>query len=401
MHPFHHSEPNEPFMTQLTPSAGANMPRPHSRRDFLATFVAGLAATSVIERAFTRAAVARAQSAGAASNLFDLEKVADGIYVALARPAALINSNAAIFVNEKDVVVMDTHSKPSAAASLIAQIAKELTPKPVKYAVNSHFHWDHMQGNSAYRHAHPKVEFVATEATRRLMAQETESRLKKSLEQLRATIEQTRKNLSGAKAPREKEFYQKMLAEQEAYGKEMAKFTLELPTVTCEKSMVLHDKAHSLHFGFYGRGHTAGDLVIFCPERKVIATGDLVHGFFPYMADGFPREWPKTLDAVGQLSFDRVIGGHGSVQQNRVRFNHFRDYIDELTAKVAKGKQSGKPAAELQTTITPASLRSLQTDNYLGMIEQDLTKSTPLLDKPPTEETVRTNIQDVFTRIDD
>jgi hypothetical protein len=245
------------------------------------------------------------------------------------------------------------------------------------------------------------VEFVATEATRRLMAQETESRLKKSLEQLRATIEETRKNLSSAKTAREKDFYQKMLAEQEAYGKEMSKFTLELPTVTCEKSMILHDKAHSLHFGFYGRGHTAGDLVIFCPEKKVIATGDLVHGFFPYLGDAFPREWPKTLDSVGQLSFDRLIGGHGSLHQNRIRFNHFRDYIDELTGKVAEGKKSGKPAAELQKTITPASLRSLQTDNYLGLIEQDLTKSTPLLGKPPIEETVKSNILDVFRRIDD
>jgi glyoxylase-like metal-dependent hydrolase (beta-lactamase superfamily II) len=388
-------------MPQLAPSAGANMPRPHSRREFLAAFTAGFAATSVIEGAFARAAVARAQSAGAASNLFDLEKVADGVYAALARPATLINSNAAIFVNERDVVVMETHSNPSAAASLIAQIAKELTPKPVKYAVNSHFHWDPVQGNSAFRHAHPKVEFVATEPTRRLMAQATESLLKESLEELHATIEETRKNLSAAKTPRGKEFYQKMLAAQEAYGKEMSKFTLELPTVTCEKSMVLHDKAHSLHFGFYGRGHTAGDLVIFCPEKKVIATGDLVHGFLPYMADGFPREWPKTLDAVGQLSFDRVIGGRGSVHQNRVRFNHFRDYIDELTAKVAEGMKSGKFPFQLKRSITPASLRSLQTDNYLGMIEQDLARFTPLVGHLPIEVTVADSIRHVFRRIDD
>ena len=49
------------------------------------------------------------------------------------------------------VVVVDAHSKPSAAASLIAQIRREVTDKPVRYVVNTHFHWDHMQGDHAYR----------------------------------------------------------------------------------------------------------------------------------------------------------------------------------------------------------------------------------------------------------
>src|SRR5437867_11033133 len=138
----------------------------HSRRDFLALITGvGLAGMSALERGFVRAAVARAQSRGAATNLFDIEKVAEDVYAALARPSAMINSNAAVFVNAHDVIVMDTHSKPSAAAALIAQIRKEVTPKPVRYVVNSHFHWDHVQGNSAYREAYPSVQFVAAEAT--------------------------------------------------------------------------------------------------------------------------------------------------------------------------------------------------------------------------------------------
>src|SRR5436309_9080781 len=188
----------------------------HSRRDFLALITGvGLAGMSLLEAGSVRAALARSQSAGAATNLFDIEKVAEDVYAALARPAAMINSNAAIFVNASDVVVMDTHSKPSAAAALIAQIQKEITPKPVRYVVNSHFHWDHMQGNSAYRQAFPKVEFLASEATRRLMAQESGSRLKASLRDLPAAIEQTRKNLQTAKKPEEKAFHQKLLEEQE------------------------------------------------------------------------------------------------------------------------------------------------------------------------------------------
>lgn len=374
----------------------------HSRRDFLARLVGvGLVGISVLEFGFVRAALARAQSVGAPTNLFDIEKVAEGVYAALARPSALINSNAAIFVDSEDVVVMDTHSKPSAAAALIAQIRKEITPKPVRYVVNSHFHWDHIQGNSGYREAFPKAEFVASEATRQLMAKESRSRLKTSLDEVPATMEETRKNLAKAKSTPEKEFYQKLLNEQEAYRKEMAKFSLELPTITVEKTMILHDRAHTLHFAFCGRAHTAGDVVIFCPERKVVATGDMVHGFLPYMADGYPREWPVTINVVGKFAFEHVIGGHGPVHRDRIRFNHMRDYIEELTAKVVDGKKSGKTIADLQKTITLSSLRSLQTDNYAALIQDTLAKFTPVFGgKPSLESGIKSNIQDTYNTLD-
>lgn len=69
--------------------------------------------------------------------------VAEGVYFARARAAAVGNCNAGIFVNNPaDVLVVDAHSKPSAAAALIAQIKREVTPEPVRYLVDTHFHWD-------------------------------------------------------------------------------------------------------------------------------------------------------------------------------------------------------------------------------------------------------------------
>ncbi len=86
----------------------------------------------------------------AAQDLFDIKPVADGVYAAIAKPAYKTNCNAAIILLGDSVLVVDTHSKPSAARGLIAQI-KTLTDKPVKYVVNTHFHWDHCQGNQAIR----------------------------------------------------------------------------------------------------------------------------------------------------------------------------------------------------------------------------------------------------------
>ena len=74
-----------------------------------------------------------------ADDLFDIKRVADGVYAAIAKPAYKVNCNAAIILLDDVVLVVDTHSKPSAARALIEQI-KKLTPKPVRFVVNTHFH---------------------------------------------------------------------------------------------------------------------------------------------------------------------------------------------------------------------------------------------------------------------
>lgn len=70
---------------------------------------------------------------------------------------------------------------------------------------------------------------------------------------------------------------------------EMKNFTLELPTVTFPKLHVIKDKAHDLHIEFHGHAHTAGDVVVFCPQKRVAATGDMIHGMLPFIADAFPK----------------------------------------------------------------------------------------------------------------
>src|ERR1700674_2824024 len=169
----------------------------HSRRDFFGVVFGGvLAGASVIEEAFLRATWARAQAPGAATNLFTIEKVADDVYAALARPQVLTNCNAAIFVNSSDVLVVDAHSKPSAAAALIAQIKKEITTKPVRYLVNTHFHWDHTQGDAAYKSANTKLDIIASEQTKQLMTQLSRNRLQESLDSVPRQIDTLQTRLS-------------------------------------------------------------------------------------------------------------------------------------------------------------------------------------------------------------
>ena len=267
-----------------------------SRRDFLRVLMGGaLAGASILELAYHRAAWARS-AADSGSKLFDIEKAAEGIYFAQARPQAMINCNAAILVGAKEVVVVDAHSKPSAATSLMGQIKREITEKPVRYVINTHFHWDHTQGNHAYRVAEQKMDFIASTTTKQLMSDLAAARMKASLEQVPKQVEQLRARAAKSASAEEKAFCAEQIRQLEAYQAELQNYTLELPTITFEKSYVLQDPAHELHIEFHGHAHTAGDVVVFCPQKRVVATGDMIHGFLPFIARRLPaglaRDYP-------------------------------------------------------------------------------------------------------------
>jgi len=318
------------------------------------------AGASLLERAAFVAARARAQSKEPLPVLFDIEKVADGIYAAVARGRALINCNAAIFENEHDLLIVDAHSVPSAVFALVAQIRRDITEKPVRYVVATHVHGDHTQGLAGCRQISPSVDMVASARTRSLLAHSGAARLKSATEGAARSLENLRQRLAQAKTAEEKAWCEEMIRQTRAFQEEMRSVPLELPNLTFDDHLTLHDKAHELHLSFRGRGHTAGDIVVFCPSKKIIACGDLLHSFFPTISDGYPRDWPGTLRSIQELEFERVIGGHGRALESRERAGQMRAYLEELVEIVARAKQDGVPLERLEQTITPATIKTLQ-----------------------------------------
>jgi glyoxylase-like metal-dependent hydrolase (beta-lactamase superfamily II) len=374
----------------------------HSRRDFFARSFGGiLAGASVMEEAFFRANWARAQSQTASASLFTVEKVADGVFAALAKPQVMINSNAAIFVLSRDVLVVDAHSKPSAAAALLAQIKKEVTDKPVRYLVNTHFHWDHTQGDRAYKAANTKIEIIASETTKQLMTQLQRDRLKESLDSIPGMIDTLRARLSRATTPQDRDWCNEQLRQLGAYQQEMKSYPLELPTTTFARTHVIQDSSGEVHLGFHGKAHTAGDIQVFSPAKKVVAAGDAVIGLLPNLNDGYPRPWPKTIDSLGEQKFDHIIGGHGAVQHGRTRMIQFRNYIEDLTARVERAKKAGTPLAELQKSITVTSLPTLQSGGFAGFVADNLAKYLIYIgQRTPLEDRLSGNIAAIYANLD-
>jgi len=382
---------------------GMNEQRRQTRRGFLSRLAGpAWAGYAVMDQAFFRAARARAQSKApvALPKLFDLHKAAEGVYLAQARPQTMVNCNAVVIENAADLMIVDAHSKPSAAASLLRQIRAELTPKPVRYIVASHFHWDHAQGLPAYRKLAPNADILSSEITRRMIDSETLPRLKRQLELAGRQAEEYRTR-AGAASGADRAIFDRMARETSAYAAELRNYTPELPNVTLDRDLILHDKAHDLHLAFRGRAHTPGDIVVYIPRKRLVASGDVLHASSPFMGDGYPRDWPRTLIEVAAFEFDAIAPGHGSVQRGKTVLYQMARYIEELAIAVERARNAGKSLDQTKAEVTVAALKSLADGGYGEKVARTILAYRMIPPPRPTMEqvladAVRTNVEQVY-----
>ena len=312
----------------------------------------------------------------------------------------MLNCNAAVIVNRDHVLVVDTHSKPSAAKALIKQIRDEVTNLPVRYVVDSHLHGDHAMGNEAYPEVFGAgVEVISSMKTREWLEKLGVPRMQETLDFLPKQIADLRTKMAASRDESERADLATHIEGLEAYLKEMRPARVTLPTMTFDHRLVIHRGGREIHLLFLGRAHTAGDVVAYIPSERVVATGDLMHGLLPYMGDGFPDEWPATLRALEALEFDRVIPGHGSIQEGKSVLAQFRGYVEEITEKVARGIERGQTLDELKKTITVDTLASLKAGGAGARVEREITTLFPRLDRAPrpVDDSVESNIREVFT----
>src|SRR5262249_10312894 len=98
------------------------------------------------------------------------------------------------------------------------------------------------------------------------------------------------------------------------------------------------------------RAHTDGDLFIYLPREKVIATGDAVVDWMPFLGDGYPEEWIQTLDALARIDFTHIIPGHVAVM-TKDQLTFFRGYLTDLITAVRQAAAAGASLAEMQPVV--------------------------------------------------
>ena len=281
---------------------------------------------------------------------FDVTKVADGVYAAVAAPAYKVNCNTAIIESDDGVVIVDTHSKPSAARVIVDRI-RAITPKPVRYVINTHFHWDHWHGNEVYPKAYPGAEIVTNQITREAMRQKGLKRIDDHRRQVPAEIARLEADLAAASAPAERQRLAADVRLAKAYLAEVRALEPALPTIAFEQTMKLYRRDREIHLLHLGRAHTEGDVFVYLPKEKIVITGDAMIGWTPYMGDGYPEDWAGTLDRLAQLDFTHIIMGHGEVA-SRDWLRTFRSYVHDMVEAVRHEVAAGATLDEVKPRVT-------------------------------------------------
>ena len=301
---------------------------------------------------------------------FQLVKVAEGVYAAIAKPGGLASGNAGFVIGDDGVLIFDTFLTPAALEELIGEIEK-LTKLPIKFAVNSHYHLDHTGGNQVLTArgvpiiAHDNVLIWQTTKNKRFLpaAADLEKR-KADTTKLLATIPEDRKD---ARAPLEK-----TLRRLDA----MMAITLTNPTKTFKSgTMELKLGKRKVVLATFP-GHTGGDVIALVPDAGVVFTGDLGWSkTLPNLVDATVNDWIPTLDTMlKQNPNAKYVPGHGNVAE-AADIKDFRNYLADLSSRVKKGIADGLTVDDAKKElIVPEKYKGFAFQNFAGPNVEDMYK---------------------------
>jgi len=275
---------------------------------------------------------------------FRFNKVKDGIYHAVGTGSLAVVGNSSFIVNDNDVIVVDDHVSPAAAWVLLEEI-KEVTNKPVTTVINTHFHFDHAHGNQIFE---PDVQIIGHEFTRRMLLNNSIGMplYRNYLTAMPGQIEDLRKRIASEADAAAKAKLQTQLLVAENNLASQKELRPTPPNLTLTSRMTLYRGTREIQIRFLGRGHTAGDVVVFLPNEKVVMTGDFLTSGLSNMSDSYPEEWVASLDELKKLDFDTVLPGHGDAFTDKSKIDYFQAYLRDVWSEVSRLKKQGVSAEE-------------------------------------------------------
>jgi cyclase len=257
-------------------------------------------------------------------------KLAEGVYTIRHpdAPDTFPQGNTTVIIGEREVLVVDSCYLPSAAREDIAQI-RQWTTKPVRYLVNTHWHYDHTMGNGTYWEAFPGLAIIAHRETARQSANYNPGwfeRFPRRADVMRKILSEGKDNNGKILTDAEKKEYEDAIKGLNPVQAEFKTLTDKTPNLTFDSELTINLGSREVQIKHPGRGNTAGDAIVYLPQEKILIAGDLIVHPVPYMFGGYPSEFVKTLQNLSRMDFQTIVPGHGTT----LRGAEARDYINSL-----------------------------------------------------------------------
>lgn len=222
--------------------------------------------------------------------------------------------NTGVVIGDDAVMVIDTQATPAMAQDVIRRI-RQVTDKPIKYVVLSHYHAVRVLGASAYEPEH----VIASRDTYDLIVERGEQDKASEIGRFPRLFRNVESVPPG----------------------------LTWPTITFEGRMSLWLGQLEVQILQLGRGHTKGDTVVWLPQQKILFSGDLVEfDATPYAGDAYFQDWPHTLDRIAALQPQALVPGRGAAlttpEAVKAGLAGTRAFVSDVWAQVQAGQAAGK-----------------------------------------------------------
>lgn len=286
---------------------------------------------------------------GAPWETYETVPVADGIYAFIApeQRGGVVDCNSTVVIGDDGVLVFDTGQFPTLTRRRIADL-KKLTDKPVRFVVDSHWHYDHTNGNAEYRDAFPSAVVVSHDFTRAQAGPNFEKYVTKFPEELPRMEEPIRALLAkGSHADGrpvtagERDFYAEVLLAGQAVAAEARAARYVPASLTFDDSLTVHLGKREVRLLHLGRGNTAGDVVAYVPDAKLLLTGDAVVSPIPFPFGSYPSEWAVVLRKLAAMDAATIVPGHGPIQHDQTYVLTLAAMLESLVAQVRTASRDG------------------------------------------------------------
>jgi glyoxylase-like metal-dependent hydrolase (beta-lactamase superfamily II) len=222
--------------------------------------------------------------------------------------------NTGIIIGDDAVMVIDTQATPVMAQDVIRRI-REVTDKPIKYVLLSHYHAVRVLGATAYE----PEQIIASQDTHDLIVERGEFDKASEIGRFPRLFQNVESVPAG----------------------------LTWPTITFTGKMTVWLGSVEVQILQLGRGHTKGDTVAWLPKEKILFSGDLVEfDATPYAGDAYFQDWPQTLDNIAALNPEKLVPGRGAAlqtpEQVQAGLAGTRAFVSELYASVKAGAAEGR-----------------------------------------------------------
>ena len=302
------------------------------------------------------APIRSAQGATPADTTLIKEVLGDGIYLFRA-PSALdlwTATNVVVIVNDQDVTVFDSNTRPRTARMVISEIRK-ITPKPVRTLINSHWHQDHWSGNDEYAKAFPGIQIFATTDTRNYMkhmgsaffADGLNTQVARQRAALDSAVRSGKQRDGSPLTADARRRAQADIDETAAFAAEVAAIRRVYPTIAYSDTLVLWSGQREFRL-MSVTGDATGSTVLYLPAEKVLVMGHALatqeegNGPPPWTTNSYAiTPWRNSLRALERLDATIVVPGQGPAFHDTAYLSLTADLFDSILSQVHAALERG------------------------------------------------------------